>query len=143
MCEFYSETPPLEMAAIKTPGAPRGTIQSVIQNGLLSFETRARPLPQPVHEFLLSHTKSIKRLQRDKRTLASSVEEDAAEEHVSEAGGATEEILNPEQFWSKLDKLFSEAGREWAGVSDRIWAFGPRRTGANLMLDDLPGSHRA
>lgn len=44
-------------------------------------------------------------------------------------------LLSSEQFWTELEGLFAKAGPEWAGAADRIWTFGPKRIGANLLLD--------
>lgn len=44
-------------------------------------------------------------------------------------------LLTSEQFWIELEALFAKAGLDWAEAADRIWTFGPKRIGANLLLD--------
>lgn len=50
--------------------------------------------------------------------------------------GRSEKILQKiESFKSELKKLFSEAGQEWEKVFDKIWCFGPRRCGPNILFN--------
>lgn len=42
----------------------------------------------------------------------------------------------------KLRELFSIAGSHWEGVEERIWAFGPRKYGPNILLNCVKGYKR-
>ena len=39
----------------------------------------------------------------------------------------------------QLKEEFNKAGPEWQGAEDRIWCFGPRRCGPNVLLNNVPG----
>ncbi|ORY32585.1 translation elongation factor 2 [Naematelia encephala] len=124
-----------DMAPPKTPDAPRGTIHGTVFDGLVNFTLRALPLPPAIISFLLAHTSSIARMvsQRDENEAT---EQDAQEErNASEGTPETGRLMGAKQFWEELEKLFKQAGGEWVGAADRIWGFGPKRMGANLLLD--------
>ncbi len=126
----------VDMAPPKTKGAPRGTVNGTVLSGLVNFTIRAIPLPPPIIDFLLSHTASIANMlsQRGSR---------ADEDEASEARDAVEgtqdhgRTLTSEQFWTDLERLLRETGGEWAGAADRVWGFGPKAIGANLLLDPV------
>ena len=40
-------------------------------------------------------------------------------------------------FYQQLSHSFKEAGNEWENAADRIWAFGPRRVGSNILLNGI------
>lgn len=65
-------------------------------------------------------------------------DEDDAQEKRDAAEGTQESQtrnLSTEQFWAELQGLFAKSGPDWAGAADRIWSFGPKRMGANILLD--------
>ncbi|GAA5902803.1 hypothetical protein JCM5296_002886 [Sporobolomyces johnsonii] len=129
----------VDMAPPKTQGQPRGTTRGSVQSGLVTFSVRAVPLPADITNFLSVNMPTIKRLQRDRRVGK------ADEEADDVAGDAVEgvELVKPEEFWPKLEALLKAAGRDWAGLADQIWAFGPRRIGANMLIDRTEGSPRS
>lgn len=43
------------------------------------------------------------------------------------------------QLYSDLKAAFSAAGPGWEGTVDRIWSFGPRHVGANMLVHHLHG----
>lgn len=122
------------MPPSKVKGAARGTVHGTLLDGLVTFTLRATPLPPTVIDFLLTHTSSIARMvaQRQDETTE---EEEAREEREAGENQQETRAMNVEQFWSALEKLFSEAGGEWVGAAERIWCFGPKRIGANMLLD--------
>lgn len=121
----------IDMAPPKTKDAPRGTIHGSLFNGLVTYTIRALPLPEPVTDFLSVHTATIANLQT--RTQGDSVV-DYDEMDASDAQGQAR-MLAPEQFWTELEGLFRKAGPEWTGAADRIWTFGSKRVGPNVLLD--------
>lgn len=127
------------MAPPKTADAPRGTIIASVQSGLVTFTVRAVPLPEEVTEFLTINAPTLKRLQRDRRSTKEDEIEDAA------TGEATEgqKPVEPEEFWGALAGVLKEAGKEWVGVEEQVWAFGPRRVGPNLLIDRTGGAERS
>ena len=67
----------------------------------------------------------------------------------------TERLATAEEFLTRLRHTFSEAAHEeidefvgvlgsafWDGVVDKLWAFGPRRVGANMLINAIPGYFR-
>jgi ribosome assembly protein 1 len=115
------------MAPPKTKDAPRGTIHGSLFNGLVTYTIRAQPLPEPVIEFLSAHTATI-------ANLLSHSAGDGDELDASDAQGQAR-LLAPEQFWQELEALFKAAGPEWSGAAERIWTFGSKRVGPNVLLD--------
>ncbi|OCF36934.1 ribosome assembly protein 1 [Kwoniella heveanensis BCC8398] len=126
-----------DMAPPKTAGAPRGTIHGTVLNGLVSFTVRALPLPPKIIEFLLAHTSSIGGMLVQKRDQTNEEEENQEERDAGEGTGQAQRYLTPEQFWAELEQLCEKAGPDWAGAADRIWSFGPKRMGANVLLDPV------
>ncbi|GAA5948993.1 hypothetical protein JCM21900_003165 [Sporobolomyces salmonicolor] len=128
-----------DMAPPKTQGQPRGTIRGSVQSGLVTFTVRAVPLPADITNFLSVNMPIIKRLQRDRR---SGKADEEADDVASDAVEGVE-LVKPEEFWPKLEALLKAAGRDWAGLADQIWAFGPRKIGANMLIDRTDGSPRS
>ncbi|WWC89559.1 uncharacterized protein L201_004483 [Kwoniella dendrophila CBS 6074] len=124
-----------DMAPPKTAGAPRGTINGSILNGLVTFTVRAIPLPPKIIEFLLSQTSTIGSMMVQKRDQGDEEEETQEERDAGEATTEQSRKLTPDQFWTELETMFNKAGPDWAGAADRIWSFGPKRMGANVLLD--------
>jgi ribosome assembly protein 1 len=48
----------------------------------------------------------------------------------------------PEQFWDVFQSKCEEAGPEWAGIIDNIWAMGPQRAGECLLIDSRKDQER-
>ena len=124
------------MAPPKTKDASRGTVLGTVLSGLVDFTLRAAPLPSAITDFLLSHTSSM-------ANMLSQREHDVEEDERSDARDAVEgtqergRTLTSEQFWAELESLLHNIGGEWTGAADRVWGFGPRRMGANLLLDPV------
>lgn len=120
-----------EMPPPKTEGAPRGTIDGSVANGLVTFRIRAVPLPTPVVEFLLANTQTLRRLQS--RT---GDEEGAA---IDVVGSEASKTVRPDRFWAALDDVLrscgqDKTGEDWRDIADRIWSFGPKRVGPNMLI---------
>ncbi|GAA5871870.1 hypothetical protein JCM8547_003293 [Rhodosporidiobolus lusitaniae] len=130
----------VDMAPPKTPNHPRGTVLGSIQQGLVTFSLRAAPLPSNITSFLLANASTLRRLQRDRRSASANPKEDEDEAKEGEEEG---ERVKPEEFWEKLEEVCKDAGREWVGVADQVWAFGPRRVGPNLLIDRTEGAPRS
>jgi len=127
------------MASPKTADRLRGTILGSVQAGLITFALRAVPLPEEVTTFLIANLSTLKRLQRDRRGGKTDQESDEARGDVAEGVKPVE----AEEFWPELEKLLQGAGKEWVGVADQIWAFGPGRVGPNLLVDRTAGAPRS
>jgi len=130
-----------DMAPVKTPGAPRGTINGTVYDGLVNFTLRAVPLPTEVIDFLLANQATIGGMLVQRRRSENEDEEDEDDADQRERDDVATRKLTPEQFWTQLAALFDKAGGEWVGAADRIWSFGPKKVGANILLD--PPGHKA
>ncbi|WFD01413.1 Cytoplasmic GTPase/eEF2-like protein (ribosomal biogenesis) [Malassezia obtusa] len=128
----------------KTPGAQRGTVSGTALNGALSFTIRAAPLPAEVADFLVVNQPTIRRMRRKARHDDDDDADDQGERDVdAQQGPPPQEDPDAERaqrvpvrhFWSELNKLLERAGPRWASVGAQICAFGPRNTGANLLID--------
>lgn len=134
-----------EMAPPKNKDIPRGTVVGLTTSKQVTVRLRVRPLPNAVTEFLLKNTGSIRRLYSERKEQeegkrgttadADDVGEQAAGDEISAAGTGMLSLLD---FREKLRSVFAETkGQEhiWADVVEKIAAFGPRRTGPNLLID--------
>ncbi|EIW70862.1 hypothetical protein TREMEDRAFT_68249 [Tremella mesenterica DSM 1558] len=122
-----------DMSPPKTPGAQRGTIHGSLLNGLVTFTIRAIPLPSSITEFLSLNGTTIGSMivQHRPHSEDSSDSSDLATDERTEGS----RVISSSEFWSTFSTLLDEAGSEWQGASDRIWSFGPKRIGANILLD--------
>ncbi|KAL7421772.1 Cytoplasmic GTPase/eEF2-like protein (ribosomal biogenesis) [Cryptotrichosporon argae] len=123
-----------DMAPPKTAGAPRGTGHGTVFNGLVTFTLRALPLPPPVTEFLQTNAGTIAKMLVQRRHEATTDDGGEGIDRDAEGVDATN-ALKTEQFWAGLAAALDGAGGEWAGAADRVWTFGPRKTGPNVLLD--------
>ena len=134
----------VEMTPPKNKDLPRGTIVGVTTSKQITVRLRVRPLPNAVTEFLLRNAGAIRRLyserkeQEDRNLMTidgENVEEQAEADEIPTADIGMLSILD---FREKLRSAFAEEkGQEhiWADVVENIAAFGPRRTGPNLLVD--------
>lgn len=51
-------------------------------------------------------------------------------------------VLELEAFRTALDSALTSSGSGWEGVAERIWCFGPRQTGPNLLVNGVEGYDR-
>ena len=138
------------MAPTKTKDAPRGTIHGSTTNSMVNFTLRAVPLPLKITSFLQANTATMRRIQSDRRGARISPEDDdaaaldlVASKQLTTAGGGEEDgekEVKPEEFWAALEKICEACGRDWVGLAERIWAFGPKRVGPNLLIDRPEGT---
>lgn len=139
-----------EMNPPKDASLPRGTVVGVTVSKQVTVRLRVRPLPANVTEFLSKNAGAIKRLFSDQRdeeererisadtpAEGPAVEQDGMEEAEQLETGHT---LTVEEFKKQLQDAFNDkdnkAQREvWTNVIETIAAFGPRRTGPNILVD--------
>jgi ribosome assembly protein 1 len=125
-----------EMAPPKDPNLPRGTVVAITPSKQITVRVRTRPLPAAVTEFLVQNSVSIKSLYSSKRGKEA---EGAEEGEDDKATRAKLKLMEIEEIKQGLQKAFESAPSKerdvWAGVVDKITAFGPRRVGPNLLID--------
>lgn len=134
------------MAPPKTPNALRGTIYGQSAQSDIRFTIRAVPLPSPLLRFIQSNMSLLRRLGRDRGRSHSSndttLDADDGDKEGNLIEGAVlygDVISKPtvrlEEFWSKLDEVCETLDAEWRGLSERLWAFGPRSAGGCILID--------
>ena len=131
MMEWHT-TLSVDMAPTKTFGAPRGTIKGTSFQNIVSFTIRASPIPVLLLNFLLDNTGTLNKLLHDRQ--------DGKADEDEEGVGMYDNILRkpnvkPEQFWDALRDKCKKVGGEWADNDNKIWAFGPQKTGSCLLID--------
>ena len=122
----------------------RGTVIATTTSKQVTVRLNVRPLPVEVTEFLVKNQSAVKRLYADRQAeeqgqkkqedVESSDSEDVDEEIVDVTN-----VLSLPDFKKQLQKAFeSVKGQQreiWANAIEQITAFGPRRTGPNLLFD--------
>ncbi|KAJ3176850.1 Cytoplasmic GTPase/eEF2-like protein (ribosomal biogenesis) [Geranomyces variabilis] len=108
---------------------PLGTVQVTTPNKMCSIRIRAVPLPLRVTAFLEENYSNIRNV---------------LEQDVEDEPGAAD------GFIKSLQDTFNEAFKEnevkdkevWTGVLGRLWACGPKRSGPNVLINNVPGYKR-
>ncbi|EJU03216.1 translation elongation factor 2 [Dacryopinax primogenitus] len=139
-----------EMAPPKSQDLPRGTVKGSSTQGLVTFSIRARPLPSSVISFLQSNVHVIQEIQggRGMQRVTSNVRTRvegvlAMEEDVLGEETENRPTVQPQGFWTELEELLTAAGPDWSKIADQIWAFGPKRIGSCMLIDQTGGSFRS
>ncbi|XP_043521780.1 elongation factor-like GTPase 1 [Frieseomelitta varia] len=111
------------------------------------FEIDARPLPEKVTKILEKNVDLIKALYHYYGKLRSEREVEGSEEvtvidHEMEPLHSMSEKKQRalESFKTELATAFREASQE--DVLDKIWSFGPRNCGPNILLNETDYEHR-
>ncbi|OCH91882.1 translation elongation factor 2 [Obba rivulosa] len=132
-----------DMPPPKTSGARRGTVHGSVTNNAVKFTVRATPLPDVIKEFLHDNLALLRRMELEQKTESpGSSDEEAAdlEEEFDKLGELLKKpTVRPEEFWKVLENKCKEAGGEYSDVVSRIWAFGPRRAGTCILVDNRAG----
>ena len=134
-----------EMSPPKNKDLPQGTVVGVTTSKQISVRLRVRPLPDAVTVFLLKNAGAIRRLyserkeqEESKKGMTADTENVDEQDEADEPPAADIGMLSLLDFREKLRSVFAETkGQEhiWADVVEKIAAFGPRRTGPNLLID--------
>ena len=132
-----------EMAPPRDKTLPRGTVLGVTASKQVVIRLRVRPLPSAVTEYLEKNIGAIRRLyaERTAEAIKRGESEDIHGIPGHEADHpltANESQLSLLEFRESLRALFTKENSQpeiWADVVEKIAAFGPRRTGPNLLID--------
>ncbi|KAL8857553.1 MAG: hypothetical protein Q9178_005881 [Gyalolechia marmorata] len=133
-----------EMAAPKDKSLPRGTVVAHTTSKQFTIRLRVQPLPTAVTSFLEDNVGIVRQLyaerqikETSKRGMVDDVEETVDHGDV-DANTQTVDLVSMIDFRAKLQDSFAEAAppsETWSNVVDNIAAFGPRRTGPNILVD--------
>lgn len=133
-----------EMAPPKDKTLPRGTVIGATASKQITIRIRVRPLPSAVTEFLEKNVGAVRRLYSERRAEEKSkrggLDDPGAlsRDDADYAPTADGSLLSLLEFKENLRAIFAnEKGQleVWADVVEKIAAFGPRRTGPNLLID--------
>ena len=120
----------------------------VIEEGLVRIYTRSKssmvqiralPLPPDVTDILENSQFLIKTLDQYVSACLSGKGKSKLQQGSKLKESTKEDIR---EFKNKLEKAFSSAGKQWNDCVSKIWAFGPRRVGPNLLLNKIEGYNR-
>uniref|UniRef100_A0A667WNJ5 Elongation factor-like 1 n=1 Tax=Myripristis murdjan TaxID=586833 RepID=A0A667WNJ5_9TELE len=107
-----------------------GLVTLTTPNRLATVAVRAIPLPQDVTRLLEDSSELIRTLEQLNMSLR--------EGRRIDVSPRTLEAIT--ELKSQLESLLQ--GRKWRNTVERIWAFGPRRYGPNILLNSVEGYHR-
>ncbi|KAI9816796.1 MAG: Cytoplasmic GTPase/eEF2-like protein (ribosomal biogenesis) [Pycnora praestabilis] len=135
-----------EMAPPKEKDHPRGTVAGVTASKQVTARLAVKPLPAAVTEFLAKHLGAIKRLYSERRAEEEGKRDNGialseVEEHdgVDESEALQTEVLSLVDFKKELRNALEEVKGEkelWIDIVEKIVAFGPRRVGPNVLIDN-------
>lgn len=108
-----------------------GLVVEQTANKCCSLHVHALPLPTSVSNLLEKSTELL-------RILASL----SSESEQSQSSMNKETIVQLRDLHSKLQELFQSLGSPWDNAVNKIWAFGPRRTGPNILLNNVKNYKR-
>lgn len=129
-----------DMPPPKSPNVTRGTVKGASSQNLVSFTIRAAPLPHTIHQFILQNLAVLRVLLQERRAADGNTLGEIVSPIEGGRTGMQDDIfyspsVKPERFWDVLEDKCKEAGGEWSGIADRIWAFGPHGTGGCILID--------
>ncbi|KUI54316.1 Ribosome assembly protein 1 [Cytospora mali] len=120
----------------------RGAVIGVTSSKQATLTLRVRPLPAQVTDFLNKHAGSIKHLYSKKWEAngnGASDENQSDEEIIDDDDEISQakSLLSSDELKKQLQSLLENGkGQEpFRNIIDQIAGFGPRRTGANLLID--------
>lgn len=134
-------------------------------HGLVNFKIRALPLPEEIVDFLQANVSILKKLRREAETrirqrterthtepeeslhlgtVDHEIDGELGQDDMDITGGGEEDVerrptVRDDGFWGALANLFAKAGAEWKDTCERIWSFGPLKTGPNILVDRRSG----
>ena len=133
-----------EMSAPKDKDLLRGTVASTTTSKQLTVRLRVRPLPLEVTEFLERNVAAIRQLYAERKAKESGqilVDDGSEAADLNDRDDALPgfNLLQLVDFKTKLKDVFEDAAPHsdaWTDVVENIAAFGPRRVGSNLLIDN-------
>lgn len=134
----------VEMAAPKDKDLPRGTVVATTASKQITLRLRVRPLPSAATEFIARNVDVIRQLYAEKKAQEKGVQtlgdgKDMTTDHEdSDNKIHRPDLISVLDFKSKLQDTFANTTSQsetWSNVVDKIAAFGPRRTGPNILID--------
>ena len=98
----------------------------------------AKPLPEEVTKLLDANSSLLKSLNLFETTRKSSAT--TQQQNTVELNEQTISALLA--LKKEMQTLFDKAGEEWGNATNKIWSFGPKFIGPNMLLNNIDGYHR-
>jgi ribosome assembly protein 1 len=131
---------------------PIGTKIVNTSKDMCTIRIRAVPLPEKVTKFLVDQSETIKRIvdhYDNRRKNSNHAPEDGILEEQKEMKDKSER----QKFLNELQKLFDESYDDadkiidgnkqfWKDIVSKIWSFGSKRIGPNILINNIPGYER-
>ncbi|KAI4260642.1 MAG: hypothetical protein LQ352_000204 [Teloschistes flavicans] len=133
-----------EMAAPKEKDLPRGTVVAVTPSKQITVRLRVQPLPAEVCDLLEKSRAALGQFYAERKAKETTKQEgdpDSETNRDHETPIAHTQSMGAvalRDFKKGLQDAFIKSGAEselWSNVVDNIAAFGPRRTGPNVLID--------
>ncbi|CAH1762973.1 9830_t:CDS:10 [Entrophospora sp. SA101] len=121
-----------------------GVVIIFTPNKHCTLRVRAMPLPPNVTTFLNQHSNTLKSFLNERQQYNKIENHEDDEDTIKDLSGKkSDHILDIEEFFSLLEAEFNKTDKEiWKNVIDRIWAFGPKRIGPNILINHIPNYTR-
>ncbi|KAK4195565.1 P-loop containing nucleoside triphosphate hydrolase protein [Triangularia verruculosa] len=127
----------------------RGVVVGVTSSKQVTITLRVRPLPAEVTDFLGKNAASIKILysgQKNGDDETAVAHDDSSEADAADDNDLTQpaRALSAEELSKELQTILEKSEKKsevaiWKGAVERIIAFGPKRTGRNILIDATKG----
>ncbi|KAI9622361.1 hypothetical protein KEM48_007252 [Puccinia striiformis f. sp. tritici PST-130] len=137
----------VDMPPPKTKDQPRGTICGSVLGGLVTFTKDFFTTSAEIgsnERFIRPTAHDLSPINKDSAGLMDEAQYDQTADIVQTSNDS--DLL----FWNGLEEVCksltdTNPGNDidFAKLVDCVWAFGPKRSGPNLLLDKLPGSVRS
>ncbi|KAJ9662880.1 Cytoplasmic GTPase/eEF2-like protein (ribosomal biogenesis) [Neophaeococcomyces mojaviensis] len=139
-----------EMEPPKNKDLPRGTLVAITASKTLSVRLRVRPLPTGITDFLIQNGGSLRRLYAEKKAAEDNTQADHDPDVASKPDerqefadlgnetGNERSKLSLQDFRGRLQETFDSVKEDrdvWKNIVQHVSAFGPRRTGPNILID--------
>ncbi|KAF2718884.1 P-loop containing nucleoside triphosphate hydrolase protein [Polychaeton citri CBS 116435] len=149
-----------EMNPPKDPALGRGRVEAVTVSKQITVRLRVRPLPAIVTEFLVRNPGAVKRLYSERKAAeeervsggkkhggndgegeddVSTVSDEREIEVVDDSKADIGRAMSLADFKTGLSEAFAESNIDketWKDTIEKIAAFGPRRVGPNILVDE-------
>lgn len=122
----------------------RGTVIATTASKQITIRLRVMPLPSEATEFLQKNSQTIKQWYSDRQATngnqqSESENQDLGQEDADVGNTQSDrKVLSLPEFRQQLQKIFEGIKWQkevWSNAVEQIAAFGPRRTGPNLLID--------
>ncbi|KAG0055413.1 Cytoplasmic GTPase/eEF2-like protein (ribosomal biogenesis) [Gryganskiella cystojenkinii] len=115
--------------------APRGSITATTPNRHVRFMVRTVPIPDDLKKFLTDNGELIQAYVDSSTSGGKGHSKN--QQQVEDVKEQETLVKVQKKLLDELKPLFESAGEEWKGKEKDILAFGPRRVGPNLLINNL------